>query len=672
MNGVRPIVKLFLPFLCGILSGFLLSHLLLESILTQLSFFFVCTIILGVGVYFLLSLLDRRWSAVQYVLWFLAGTSLVMMTQPKHDAKHFSKIQTEEFETTVLAVHQSNSKNSKFMRCELHVDYAYHEEQKIETTGKIIAFIDTAASKNLKATDRLLISARLEPIKNQSNPGEFNLQLFWKTKGFEYQWFLSEFDVLLLEEGSYHQSFFDRLRTGIVDVLYKKLDGDVFAVALGILLGDKSYLNLELKDAFSGAGAMHLLAVSGLHVGIFLVILQWLFKTFGRKLPRWIRFLLIVSILWLYAGITGFSPSVNRAVTMFSFVALGTVLGRRYNSMDGLLASAMILLAINPFYLFDIGFQLSYSAMIGIFLFSPLIERSLYVKQKWLRFLWSGTAVALAAQLTTFPLTLYYFHQFPNYFLVTNLGLMLISGVMMAIGLGLISLGSIPLLGTGVALLFVLIVTALITFVEWVSNLPYAITRGFRLELWEMLLLYLGIGLLLYALYQKRKSALYMGLGVFSFFVIFQSAQAIHDEQSSELIVLNSNDPSFFLRRGKNADLIVLSNKPDIEARLNFVKRSLDVYFGVDTKIHCHERKRGSIELSESDISFELKNALIHIQLGASAYTYCYGDYYKADDLIPAKQVFTGAWVNVNSLSQFFNPNTIWELKDKGSFRIAL
>jgi competence protein ComEC len=163
---------------------------------------------------------------------------------------------------------------------------------------------------------------------------------------------------------------------------------------MGILLGDKSYLNLELKDAFSGAGAMHLLAVSGLHVGIFLVILQWIFKTFGRKLPRWFRFLLIVAVLWLYAGITGFSPSVNRAVTMFSFVAMGTLLGRRYNSMDGLLASAMILLAIKPYYLFDIGFQLSYFAMLGIFLFSPLIERSLPIKKKWLQFIWSGTAVA--------------------------------------------------------------------------------------------------------------------------------------------------------------------------------------------------------------------------------------------------------------------------------------
>lgn len=670
MSANKPILKVFLPFLMGLVGAllFVLHHD--KSVPSSLIFLMIYGLIFLLGTSLILAIFKKSKSVVHLTAWFLAGGILGMNANLAQDPNHFSKTSAETFEASIAQIHLTNSKTSKFVRCELNMLFAYKGLEKHEVTGKLLAFVDTAAFGDFKPNDILILNTIPLAIKNQGNPGEFDLQLFWRTKGFTHQVFLNIEDLTFKASGNYRAGIFDRMKSSIVNTLDLHLKDDVFAVAMGILLGDKSYLNLELKDAFSGAGAMHLLAVSGLHVGIFLVILQWLFKTFGRRVPRWLQFGLILIILWTYAGITGFSPSVNRAVTMFSFVALGTLTGRRYDSINGLIASAMILLAINPYFLFDIGFQLSYSAMFGIFLFSPLIERSLYIKHKWVKFIWSGTAVALAAQLTTFPLTLYYFHQFPNYFLVTNLGLMVISGVMMAIGLGLITLGNVPALGTAVALLFVVTITALIAFVEWISKLPNAITSGFRLALWEVALLYLALGLLLLGLYSARKIWVYASVFTLIFFIGFESFQSIRDAKTTELLVINANDPTFFIRRGNQGDLLVVSNKENIEEKTTFLKRALNVYYGIDTKLHFVTRKNGSITTSLSGLEFYAKPALIHLKMDDKTYTLIYGDYFKDQDLMDAEMFLGGPWVNQDIISAVASSKKIWMLKDRGAYSI--
>jgi len=669
---MRPILKIFIPYFAGI-SIALSAGVSLENLMgTMVDIVLLTILVFSIGLAIVFHLVNQKTSFFHLAAWFVVGVASGLQTENAKDLKHYSQINTDIFEARVEQVHQTSAKSSKFIRCELSMLRGFGKDGKHEVSGKMLAFIDTSAFNAYKRNDIIVIQSQPILIRNNGNPGEFDLKLFWNSKGFTHQVFLEAENIILKEIGLYHESIFDKLRKTINGALSKHLNGDIFAVSMGILLGDKSYLNLELKDAFSGAGAMHLLAVSGLHVGIFLVILQWLFKTFGRKLPRWLQFTIILSILWTYAGVTGFSPSVNRAVTMFSFVALGTLFGKKYDSINGLLAAAMLLLLYNPYYLLDIGFELSFGAMFGILLLSKPIERSLYIKNKIVKFIWSGTAVALAAQITTFPLTLYYFHQFPNYFLVTNLGLMLISGLMMAVGLGLISFASLPFLGYAVALLFTITVGALIAFVEWVSKLPFALTLGFRLALWEAGLLYVSIVFIFFAILNAKKSALYIGLGLLVFFIGHQSAQNLRDHQNSEILVLNTNDPTFFIRRGSSADLMVISNKEDIEKRTEFLKRSLTVYYGIKIKIHFISRKNGIINTNRSDMKIHLKTALIHIELEGRFYTLFYGDYFKNEDLVDAIKLIACPWVSKNKLTSLVSVDRIWMLRDKGAFRIDL
>lgn len=672
MRPIRPILKIGIPFILGISIGLMATITYGLEWLQKAFMGAVAFALSALFLHLLVWILKKQQSAFHYIFWFCMGGLLALANNPLQNPKHFSHVNADTFIAQVNQVHLSKSKQTKFIRTELDMHYAFLDNKKREVTGKIIVFIDTSAWKDFKRNDRLIFHGVPEAISNNGNPGEFDLQLFWRTKGFTHQLFLGALEIELATRGNASTSIFEKMNSGISAQLERHLTGDVFAVALGVLLGDKSYLNLKLKDAFSGAGAMHLLAVSGLHVGIFLFLLQWLFKNFAKRTPRWLQFTIILAILWTYAGITGFSPSVNRAVTMFSFVAIGTLSGKRYDSVNGLLASAILLLFINPYFLFDIGFQLSYSAMLGIFLFSPLIEKSFYIKNKWLRFIWSGTAVALAAQLTTFPLTLYYFHQFPNYFLITNIGLMLISFTMMAIGLGLITLGNIPLIGQAVAFLFVVVVSALVYFVQWISTLPYAITRGFRISLWEMALLYLALALLLYAILHVQKKALYISLLLFLGFIAFQSYQSINDRLTHELLILNSDNPSFFVRRGQQADLIVVSNKEDIADKTQFILRSLDVYYGVNTKAHYLPRKKGHISTSIEGLSMDLRSGMIHVNFNEQTHAYLYGDYFKPDELPKAQTILFGTWLIPSNIELPETTAKRWWLKEKGAFRLKL
>ena len=243
---------------------------------------------------------------------------------------------------------------------------------------------------------------------------------------------------------------------------------------------------------------------------------------------------------------------------------------------------------------------------------------------------------------------------------------------MMGIGLGLVTLGNIPVLGSIIGLFFVVTISTLIGFVEWVSKLPNAITTGFRLALWEVALLYLALGLLLLGLYSARKIWIYTSVFTLLFFIGYQSFHSIRDAKSAEVLIINANDPTFFIRRGKQGDLIVMSNKENIEEKTDFLKRALDVYYGIDTKLHFVARKNGNITTTIPGLEFFTKPALIHLKMEDRTYTLIYGDYFKDQDLLDADVYIGGPWVSQDIIHAVAEKKKIWMMKDKGAFRVKL
>jgi competence protein ComEC len=253
--------------------------------------------------------------------------------------------------------------------------------------------------------------------------------------------------------------------------------GDEFAVLAALTVGYTDALQPDLRASYSATGAMHILSVSGLHVGIVYVVIAFLLGFLDKSVRKKIlKAVLIVSFLWIYAFITGLSPSVVRSTLMFTFVAVGAALERKTHIYNTVFMSAFFMLLVNPDFLFDVGFQLSYAAVLSIVFFQRPFSNLLPVNNKLLRWLRDLLTVSVAAQLGTMPFTLYYFHQFPNYFLLTNLVAIPLSTIVIYLAMLLLLVSFVPYLSVGVAFLLKGSLWLLNYLIVWIENLPHALT----------------------------------------------------------------------------------------------------------------------------------------------------------------------------------------------------
>ena len=252
----------------------------------------------------------------------------------------------------------------------------------------------------------------------------------------------------------------------------------------------KDELDFEVKQAYAAAGAMHVLAVSGLHVGIIFLILNTLLAILDTsKKGRIVKAIILLISLWSYAMITGLSPSVLRAATMFSFVIMGTVLNRSSSIYNTLAASAFFILIINPNLLFEVGFQLSYVAVLGIVYLQPLIYKRIYTRWWLLDKVWAITAVSIAAQIATLPLTLFYFNQFPVYFMLSNLLVIPSAAVILILGILLFIASPIPFISESIGWVLNKFIEGLNFGIKEIEVLPNSLIEGLSINVLECLAL---------------------------------------------------------------------------------------------------------------------------------------------------------------------------------------
>ena len=365
----------------------------------------------------------------------------------------------------------------------------------IACSEEVILFIKSKST--IQIGDKVVTNISLEKIKNKGNPGEFDAEFYWKSKRINRIGFIQDGQFKVV--GNYLNVFSKWIidsRNYFLSELEKHLKGEELALAQALIIGDRSNLDGETINAFGNSGAMHVLAVSGLHIGIILQIIILFLGLFSKYITKKQALIIALVFIWLYTLVTGLSASVLRSTVMFSILAISQVYGKNHNSINSLFFTAFILLLINPLNLFDIGFQLSFLAMLGIFWFYKPILAFIYIENKWVRKLWETTAVGFAAQLLTVPLTLYYFHQFPNYFILTNIALMLVTGLILGFGMLVYAFSWVQFLGK----LFVIILSISLLFtlktVYWIDQLPGAVATGFDFSIWIVIISYLIIVLI--------------------------------------------------------------------------------------------------------------------------------------------------------------------------------
>jgi competence protein ComEC len=288
----------------------------------------------------------------------------------------------------------------------------------------VLYFEQTSSALQIQPGDEVVFYSKLEPFKKFGELDDFDYPQFMKNRGFSGSGFVAANDWQFTGNQSNSITCVSQRIRAKTLIFYKsfKLTDDAYAFISALTLGYKNDLPENLQEAFRASGTAHVLAVSGLHVGIIYLVISVVFSFLGNKgKPYILQQCLIIIILWGYVFIAGMSASVVRATIMLTINCIGNIYNRKGFTLNTLCAAAFLILIYSPFTLFDISFQMSFGAVFSILFFQPKIQTLYNPSNKILKYIWNLSTVSLSAQLGVFPLILYYFGTFPTYFFVTNI-----------------------------------------------------------------------------------------------------------------------------------------------------------------------------------------------------------------------------------------------------------
>lgn len=458
-------------------------------------------------------------------------------------------------------------------------------------SGKVLLYLERDSLANtIESGDLIIVHTSLKEIASPQNPYAFDYKTFMQRKGVYFTGYVRKNNwqkIHTSKKWDFRRWAYrgqQKLSKILADAGIK---GEEYAIATALLLGSDETMEPELKQAYASAGVSHILCVSGMHVGIIFMIINFLLQPLDyHKKLRFFKSGLLLITIWIYAHLTGLSPSVSRAATMFSFVIIGNHLHRNTNIFHSLFASLFILLCINPLLLFELGFQLSYLAVIGIVLLQPHLFNLFQCKYKITNYLWNLATVSIAAQITTFPLTIYYFGTFPNYFLLANLSVIALSFIVVISGVIVLTFSFLNIILPYLGKLLSWEIQLMNKIIFSIENLPYAVSNNININHLQMALLYIII-LFLFLFYLKRKkwklnSAL-IALAIFIIITHINQWQCTQEKNITIYALQRGNAISFNI--GENNILLCDSLIQNSEKERNFAIKNHERKLQMKTKI---------------------------------------------------------------------------------------
>ncbi len=443
------------------------------------------------------------------------------------------------YQAEVIGMPESRAKTYKV---EAVLRVIRSQEKWQESTGKIVLYLDKKAMIP-KYGDVLLVRGAPRRAQPPLNPEEFDYAQFLRYKQFYHTHYLRSTDFVFVGKNNavWYKSWAYRLSQWADNQLKRLMPWPrEYTVAKAMVLGIRGEMDTELTDAYSVAGAVHVLSVSGFHIAIFVWILSTVLAFLEkRKYGRWLYLLITLGTMWFYAVLTGLSAPVIRSALMFTIYLMAKPLHRKENTANALFGSALILLCFDPQLIYSVSFQLSYTALGGIIFLQPRIYQGFTFENWLIDKIWNLTAVALAAQLTTFPLLVYYFHQLSTYFWLANPFVIWLSFALLPLALATVAFSWVPYLAQLLGWLTTLCTWILNETVLFIEHLPFSRMSGLWFDKMEVILVYAIIGFLLELIYFRNKKwlwlALFSSVGLFGlqYFEIKQT-------QKQQLIVVHN------------------------------------------------------------------------------------------------------------------------------------
>lgn len=537
-----PFIRLLLPFIAGIM----LQYYLAVGIITIIVFFSCFFVVLILFSLLPLALRYHLRAVPGFILNIILaalGAWISWQQDIRHNGNWYGNFTNDSSYVTGTIIESPREK--KTYKALVQVEKISDDSISLAVTGKLLCYFSKDSfSQSLKYGDRILIHKKLQQIKNSGNPGAFNYREYAAFQGLYHDVFLQSKDwvSLKVKNSNPFNQFLISTRGWILSVL-KKYCGDnkdELGIAEALLIGYTDDLDKDIVQAYSSTGVVHIIAISGMHLALIYLLLVLLFSHLpGLKKSKLSQVILILSCLWLFSLLTGGSASVLRSAVMFTSITIGKNFVRKTSIYNSLAASAFVLLCYNPYFLWDVGFQLSYLALIGIVMFQKPISGLIFIKNKWLDQAWQLVAVSIAAQIFTFPICIYYFHQFPLLFLFANLVAVPLSGIILYAEMALIVFSWLPYVRSLLGLVTSWLVSFMNKLILGIGKLSFAVWDQIPATIFSTILLYVIVIAFGDWLLNKRMRSFHFGfLGVLMF-VICSSVQCWHTLHQKKIIVYN-------------------------------------------------------------------------------------------------------------------------------------
>lgn len=550
-------VKLSLLLIIGILLGYFLD--------TSPSIPFLCTIFSIILLAIFFKWFGKSHSALFEILavctTICIGFLAVTLVQPKNHGDHYSHSTGSGrhlYHLQIEEVLKSNTFADNYIASVLEIDHK-------KSSGKILlsSLIDSLGPK-LKPDQLISFFGTYTEINQPLNPHQFSYKRYLNTLGIYHRIQLEPHLFEIKDESlstPYGWAF--KVREDIIAHLKKAQIGqEELGIIQALLLGQRTDISEDTYTNYIDAGAIHILAVSGLHIGILLLILQFILAPLKQlKHGQTIQLAVILAILWSYAFLAGLSASIVRAVTMFSFLAYAMFLNRPTNTFNILALSLFFILLIEPMFLFQVGFQMSYMAVFAILWIYPMLQSFWSPSNLLLKKTWQLTSVSIAAQLGVLPIALFYFHQFPGLFFLSNLAIIPFLGIILGMGIMVIVLAMTNILPSVIATIFNEMISLMNLIVGWIGKQESFIFRNISFDLAQVILGYTLLASFLVFLAKRTPKRL---LIILALVICFQSylIYANYNAQSKEeIIVMHQTKNTVLFHQAGNNLTISAANK---------------------------------------------------------------------------------------------------------------
>ena len=484
--------------------------------------------------------------------WFGALGFLTMISVGMANTMLHQDLNFKHHHTKVITTNDTLNSTITFRIREVLKPSSYHDKYVMDVLkvdsenvfGKSLLNVNKDATKlPLKVDDIYVARTQFAELYSPLNPEQFDYKNYLKRQNIYNQLYVN--DSELLSVSNHKHTIFGyaaKLREHIQSKLKQyHFNEDEYAIISALLLGQRQDISKEVYESYSQAGAIHILAVSGLHVGIVLLLLNYLLKPIELlKRGKYYKMAVIVVLLWCFAIVAGLSASVTRAVTMFTIIAIAMHLKRPTNIYNTLAISIFVLLLFKPSFLFDVGFQMSYLAVLAIVAIQPLLYKLYKPKYKLVDFFWNIFTVTIAAQFGVVPISLYYFHQFPGLFFLSNLVIIPFLGIILGVGMLVIALASFSILPKLLANAYSLVITTMNDFVQWVSHQEAFLLQDISFNVIQVIFSYALIATVLTTIIKKSFKSVRLLLAI----IIMGQLYVLYDslaQQNQEFLIFHKS-----------------------------------------------------------------------------------------------------------------------------------